>query len=124
MHEFSICKALLDLALRELANAALGASRIVRMRMVVGQLRQVLPEQMQTAYSFLTRDTLAANSVLEIQTVPIEGRCQSCGWTGPLDHADFRCSSCRSEHVTMTKGRELYLASIEIDEGVKESDPA
>jgi hydrogenase nickel incorporation protein HypA/HybF len=115
MHEFSICQSLVDAVVAETRKSTPGVVKILKTRVVVGGLRQVVPDQLQLAYQCLTEGTLAEGSVLEVEIVPVAGRCKACNWSGTLTPPDFRCGACFSGEIALEKGRELYLASVEVE---------
>ena len=63
MHEISICQSLVSVVLDELTQRAIGPGRLQRVRVVAGQLHQLVPDSLTFAYELLTRDTPAATSV-------------------------------------------------------------
>jgi len=115
MHEFSICQSLVSTMLEAAGRAEPPAQRILKTRVVIGALRQVIPESLMTAYDVLTKETLAEGSLLEIVSVPIKGRCRTCGWDGELSKSLLRCSSCGSSDMELEGGKELFLESVEIE---------
>lgn len=115
MHELSLCQGLVDYALEELRKLP-PASRLTRVRVVVGELRRIVPESLTFAYDVLTKDTPAAGSVLEIIHKPITVRCRQCAWEGAITGALFRCAACDSTDVELTAGKELYLDSLEVEQ--------
>jgi hydrogenase nickel incorporation protein HypA/HybF len=89
--------------------------RLVKTRVVVGALRQVVPEHLRFAYETLSRGTVAEGSTLEIQMVPIVGRCEDCGREGLMPRAQFQCDACGSNRAAVVGGRELYVESLEVE---------
>lgn len=113
MHEFGIAEELVRGVTAELARVAPGA-RLLRVRVVAGGLRQIVPENLTFAYEVLTRETPAAGSVLELVTLPLIGACTACGRRGELHDAVFLCEACGGA-VRPDGGMELYLDALEID---------
>lgn len=114
MHELSICEGLLKTALAELGRQDPGA-RLLKVRVAVGALRQVVPESLTFAYEALSAGTRAEGSTLEIVQVPITARCRKCAWEGKIEGRLFYCGACRAPDVELLTGKELYLESMEID---------
>lgn len=114
MHELSICEGLLKAVLSELGRQGPGA-RLVKVRIAVGGLRQVVPESLTFAYEALSESTPAAGSALEIVAIPVTARCRKCAWEGRIEQRLFNCGACRSPDVETLTGKELYLESMEID---------
>lgn len=90
-------------------------SRLVRARIVAGNLHQLVPANLTFAYEVLTKDTLAAGSRLSIRRVPITAECRQCHWRGEIRGALFACGQCQAGDIEITGGRELYLDSIEVE---------
>lgn len=117
MHEFSICRSIVDSVLAELERPDHKGARLLRTRIVAGDFRQIVPDFLCNAYEILTSGTPAEGSVLEVRTVPIVGRCRDCGWKGNLAVGEFWCGSCESVKVDLVGGMELHLESIELETG-------
>lgn len=116
MHEFSICQTLVDTVVDEINKIDSKPVRLLKTRVVVGELRQIVPEYLKQAYEILTKDTVADGSTIEIKAIPISGRCEDCGWQGEMPKIEFYCRSCGSNKAEIVGGRELYLESLEIVE--------
>ena len=115
MHEYSICQALVDVITAEMDKVeAPRPLRLIKARVVIGGMRQLVPDILQTAYEVMTRDTPAKGSTLEIVNIPAAATCKECGWTGEIEDVFFQCGSCGSTAVELTKGMELYLDKLEI----------
>jgi hydrogenase nickel incorporation protein HypA/HybF len=115
MHEFSICQALVETVTAEMKKIdAPRPFNLLKVRIVVGELRQVMPDALQTAYEVITRGTPAEGSSLEIVKAPLTAKCAKCGWSGEIDEALFRCASCGGADIEVTGGMELYLDELEI----------
>ena len=115
MHEFSICEGLVNAVLAELDNQPPG-SRLRKTSIVVGDMRQIVPDTLRFAYETLTRDTRAANSKLEITRIPITIHCRACNSEAEIEDQLFVCKSCGAADVDIVTGKELHLASLEIEE--------
>jgi len=116
MHEFSICQSLVDAVVDEMRKIDPKPARLLKTRVVIGKLRQVVPEFLEQAYKILTKDTIAADSALEIECLPVSGRCEDCGWCGEMPVGKFGCQACGSVRAEIVGGRELYLDNLEIEE--------
>jgi hydrogenase nickel incorporation protein HypA/HybF len=116
MHEFNVCQTIVDSVLTQLSENASPSARLVTTTVVVGRLRQIVPEYLRSAYGLLTKGTAAEGSTLEIKPTPIVFTCDDCGKTAETHEALFRCNACGSEHGQVSGGRELYLESLEVEE--------
>jgi len=115
MHELSICRGLVRAALEEFEKLEPRPKRLTRVRVVAGELHRLVPDCLATAYEVLTRDTPAEGSALELETVPVTGRCLRCGWQGEIRPPVFQCPRCEAFDIELEKGRELYLDRLEVE---------
>jgi len=114
MHEFGIGEELVAAVVFELGRFS-PLPRLHRVRVVVGGLRQVVPDNLAFAYEVLSRGTPAAGSELEIETLPLHGECADCGWQGEIIMPVFQCGACGAFAVRTLGGMELYLDALEIE---------
>jgi hydrogenase nickel incorporation protein HypA/HybF len=115
MHEFSICEGLVDAALREMDKLDPPPSRLLRVRVVMGRLHQIVPDYLEQAFEVLTRGTPAQGAKMEMETRPVVGRCNACGWEGDVEPPFFRCGACETFDLEVVKGKELYLDHMEVE---------
>jgi hydrogenase nickel incorporation protein HypA/HybF len=92
MHEFGICENLVKIAREELNKLEQDDARLVKIRVMVGELHAIVNENLQMAYSILTRDTKLENSTLELIKVPILAECRDCGHQNQIQNNFFVCS--------------------------------
>jgi len=113
MHEVSIMAEALRMAV-EAAQAA-GARRITALRLRVGTLSGAVPEAMTFAWDIVRQDTLAAAAALVIESVPAACWCATC--QAEFECKDFmsECPRCHNLSGDLRRGRELDIASVEMD---------
>lgn len=118
MHEFSIGQSLVETVLSEWKRADPTPRRLIRVTVVVGALRQIVPEYLAFAYEEFSKGTIAEGSTLETRCAPVKYACAACGWRGERNDEIFRCERCGSTDVEVTGGTELYLEGMEVvDDG-------
>ncbi len=112
MHETALMAQLLDRVEREarLANA----SRVTRIRLKVGELAGVEPGLLESAFQLLGPGTIASRATLEIESVPLTARCETCDATFPVERFQFRCPTCQGGPTRVVSGEELVIESITI----------
>jgi hydrogenase nickel incorporation protein HypA/HybF len=116
MHELSICENLLAIALEEARRATPTATRITHITVGAGALRQIIPENLNTAFEALSANTLAEGAALEIHTIPAAGRCPACSWRGILESSSsLLCPACEACAISLESGKELLLERLEIE---------
>ena len=97
------------------AAKSAGASRVLALRLRVGTLSGAVPDALRFAFDVVCRDTIAEGASLEMETVPAMGWCPVC-------HEEFQCADfisecprCHSPNGELRRGRELEIASVEVD---------
>ena len=113
MHELSIVASLFEI-LEEKAKEK-KAKKILSVKLKVGALSGVVPEFLETAFNIYKEDTIAAESKLEIEEVPLKIRCQRCGTEIVKDDIVFICEKCDSRELKTLSGTELLLEKIEVE---------
>jgi len=113
MHELSIVASLFEL-LEEKAKEK-KAKKIVSVKLKVGALSGVVPEFLETAFDIYKKDTIASESKLKIEEVPLKIRCQQCGTETVKDDFVFICEKCDSRELKTLSGTELLLEKIEME---------
>jgi hydrogenase nickel incorporation protein HypA/HybF len=113
MHELSIMHSALSLALDQ-AQAA-GARRVQVIRLRIGALSGVVPEALQFAFEALAPGTLAEGGQLAIEAIPARFWCGQCRREFQSDDLLADCPDCHEPSGDLRAGRELEVASLEID---------
>jgi hydrogenase nickel incorporation protein HypA/HybF len=113
MHEQSIVESLLSLAIKNAEQA--NASRIRGINVVVGELSGVVEESVNFYFSFLSKDTIAAQATINYRRIPATLRCRTCRTVFDYENAGFNCPECHDAGVDIIGGRELYLESLEVE---------
>lgn len=113
MHEVSIMEEAVRMAVD--AAKSSGANRVLALRLRVGALSGVVPEAMRFAFDVVCRDTIAAGASLEIESVPAASWCETC--RAEFECADFfnECPRCHNVSGELRRGRELEIASVEMN---------
>jgi hydrogenase nickel incorporation protein HypA/HybF len=114
MHEFSLMQSVLG-AVEKTARES-GATRVVEVRLTIGQMAEVVPDAMQFAFEALIPDTLCAGAILEITEVEPRSRCLRCGEEFAHDRYHRACPACDALTTELIAGREMFIGSIEIEE--------
>ena len=113
MHELSIMQSALNLALEQAQQA--GAARVHTIRLRIGALSGVVPDALEFAFEALTPGTLADGAALAIESVPARFWCASCTREFQSDDLLAECPECHNLSGDLRAGREMELASLEID---------
>ena len=113
MHEVSIMSEALRIAVDAAKSA--GASRIVKLRLRIGKLSGVVPEALQFAFDVVAHGTMAEGAQLAVERVPARFWCATCTREFQSDDLFAECPDCHSLSGELRAGREMELASLEID---------
>jgi len=113
MHEMSVTMSLMDLVLDEAAKA--GASKIVGVNIVLGEMTGIIDHYVQANFELLSQNTPAEGAALTFKNIPRQARCRGCAHVfRPTDLA-WSCPRCQSLEIEITGGNELYVESIEVE---------
>ncbi len=113
MHEMSLVEALMDTLLE--MQRCQGWSRVSRVTLKVGKLRQVVPEAMAFCFEVVSKGTPVEGASLEIEEVPLASRCTHCGKEWSDSENLGLCPFCGSVDVDLVQGMELLLESVEVE---------
>ena len=116
MHELAICRSIVDNVQMDLDEMEILPSRLRRVKVAAGALRQIEPESMALAYGALTKETALAESSLAIRVVPVKALCRKCGREQLIELNEYRCSACEGTDLTLTAGQELLIEALEVEE--------
>lgn len=125
MHEFSVAKRVVDLAVETAREH--GAGTVDGLTVAVGRATHLNPEQLRFCLRSVADGTPAEHATVTVERVPARARCD-CGWAGEPDAVDDAvtyvpdpvCPAC-GDRVELTRGRGCRLASIDVPEP---ADPA
>lgn len=92
------------------------ATKITGIALRIGDMTMVVPEAMQFAFEALSEDDpLLDGATLEMEFVTPRSRCLDCGTEFEHDRFHNHCPNCDSAATMLIAGRELEVASMEID---------
>jgi len=99
------------------------AVKVIEVEVEIGDLTFLGIEQVRFAYEILTDKTIAKNSKLTIRQISGRGKCDSCGYNGPLSYLNdkqfhmivptFNCPRC-GKPLSISAGRECIVRRIRI----------
>lgn len=113
MHELSVARSILDLALAHASRA--GASRVTAIRLTVGDLTHLVDGSVQFYWDILSQGTPAEGARLHITRDPLRMECRACGTRFHPDGSDYRCPACSEQRVRVAAGDDLRMDSIDVD---------
>lgn len=112
MHELSVCA-----SIAAIVTQHSGPHRVRAVQLEVGRLRQIVPEALTFCWTAVTQDTPLDGAALEVREIPAEITCSACGARSVVEGPVLQCSACGSGLVTVVRGEEFLVTSIEIEKG-------
>lgn len=117
MHELSIAESLITIIREEMAKH--GLTKLLKVKIVYGQISAIVPEALETAFEILTVNTPMSQATVEIEMKPMTVRCRQCAHVFSPSHEQrilMPCPQCETElgHEIIA-GRELYIDHIEAE---------
>ena len=110
MHEYSICRKLIELASEHAEkHAAAGVKQVV---VSIGELALIDPRALAFAFHTLIPNSILAAAELKIDIISGHGRCRSCDKMQALAHRLHACIECGSYDIAVTQGTEIDLKQI------------
>jgi len=113
VHELSIVQSALSLAVGQMEQA--GASRVYAVRLKIGALSGVVPDALRFAFDALSAGTPAEGAQLIVENIPARFWCAACQREFEGSQLFAECPDCGELSRELRAGRELELASLEID---------
>lgn len=123
MHELSAATSILRTILS--AAEGKGATKIKSVRLEIGELTLLNPDQLRFCFEIAAKGTIAQGADLMIETQPAVVACQNCGRRFSWHNVDddpalhlippmIECD-CGSTSIKILSGREMKVVSIKIE---------
>lgn len=113
MHEMSIMESALAMVLHRAREAGAAQVHVVRLR--IGALSGVVTEALEFAFQAMVPGTLAAEAQLVVEHVPARFWCAECQNEFQAGELFAECPVCHTPSVDLRAGREMQVASMEIE---------
>ena len=113
MHELGITENIVNVALAKADEAQ--ASKINKINLVIGEISGFVADCIQFYFDSLSKDTIAQGAVLHFELVPAQLQCRDCSTIFTPQDTLWSCTKCGGRSVEISKGRELYIESIEVE---------
>lgn len=114
MHEMSIAMNIIELA--SAAAREEGAKAIDSIELEIGTMAGVMIESLEFCFEAAAKGTLAEGAVLDITSIPAEGRCTVCNKISAFDSLTAQCQHCGEYLLSLSTGKDLKIKAITIDE--------
>jgi len=113
MHEMGLVQNIVDIVLKTAEQN--GITKVLRINIRAGQLRAIVPKQLQFCFEILSRESkILQGAELVVETLPVKGKCKSCKHEFPVNEYRFVCPECEHEDIDVLQGMELLVANIEV----------
>ena len=113
MHELSLAQSILDIVEQEMSRH--GATRVSLIRLDVGEFTVVVPDSLAFCFEVITKGTPFEGARLEMNPVPLTGRCKGCGEEFKIQDYNFTCPRCEAKDIETIAGKELLIREIEAE---------
>jgi hydrogenase nickel incorporation protein HypA/HybF len=113
MHELTLAESIVSTVKKAIQDRDGAKVQLVRVK--IGQLTEIVPDALQFGFESLIIDTPLAGAKLEIEQVPIVGKCEQCGHEFTVEEFMFICPKCFSSNIQMIQGDELEISNIEVE---------
>ena len=113
MHEVSIALNILEVITGQCVREGYG--KIVAVSLKIGRASGIMPDALTFAFDVVKGESIASGAVLEIEEVPVSGRCNTCSCSFITeDEYVLACPECGSESFVINTGRELDITDMEV----------
>jgi hydrogenase nickel incorporation protein HypA/HybF len=115
MHELSVALGMIE----GIADSAArdGFERVLAVHVRVGALSGIAPDALRFSWKLASAGTLAEDSTLNIEDVPLVVFCERCACERvPRPASGLICPDCGSACPTIVSGRDLQLVAVEVPE--------
>jgi hydrogenase nickel incorporation protein HypA/HybF len=113
MHEIAIARDLAKLICDQ--QQVEEFTRVKRARVQIGVMSGIDANALRSTFELVVMETCAEGCSLEIESVPLFGRCRHCGAECQVKQWSFTCESCGETDVELLHGDEIILSEIEIE---------
>lgn len=126
MHDISLSQTIVETVLNEARDKK--ARKVLSLKLEIGELTFVSPEQIRFWLKELFKGTLAQGARIYIKKILSLIKCKSCSYEGNIDlgnteddslhHTHFpiiKCPKCSSSSLEIKKGKECLVKQIRIE---------
>jgi hydrogenase nickel incorporation protein HypA/HybF len=92
------------------------ASRLLAAHLVVGRWSGADPESLEFALGLLRDGSPWPKAAIRIRTEPLGLVCRACGRQFEPEELNLACPGCGSADADVTRGRDVRLESLEVEE--------
>ncbi|WP_066345431.1 hydrogenase maturation nickel metallochaperone HypA [Geminocystis sp. NIES-3708] len=112
MHEIGIMEDTLNIAIDYAIKE--NATEIKEITICIGKMSGVVSEALKFAFEVIRKGTIAENSTLKIESLPVICYCDHCQQKFQPDEWFFQCPNCDQFSNNILQGKEIKLISLEV----------
>lgn len=111
MHEFHLCRSLLDhiTRLAEYQHAA----RVTAIEVEIGPLAGISAEELRHSFPHASHGTLAQDAELRISQPPLRLCCLACGYESQGNSPETQCPVCHDTRLELAGSNEMVITHLE-----------
>ena len=113
MHELSLAENI-NKTIKDLCERS-AWTRVRRIVLKVGHMRQVDPEVLSFAFDVVAKGTVSEGAEVSVLELPVVFMCRPCGRETSSDATVFMCPICGGTDVELRSGMELTIESMEVE---------
>lgn len=115
MHELAVCQDIIS----QLESIALThhAHSVEAINLQIGPLSGVEIPLLESAFSIARAGTVAENSRLNIEAIPIRVKCNRCNMESEVKQNRLVCKQCGNWQTKLISGDEMLLRQVELETG-------
>jgi hydrogenase nickel incorporation protein HypA/HybF len=110
MHELSVAREILAVVRGEMSRQHLTKIETVKVRL--GALTGLNADALAFGFEASVANTSLDGAVLDIEIIPIRGKCKECERSFDINEMIFLCPQCGSGEVEVTAGEELEIVHL------------
>lgn len=105
MHEMALAQDLLRILLEKAPG-----QKIAYAKVKIGAARVSHPAELLELFGMVSKGTPAEGAKLDIEVLPVKGRCADCGKEFIPEKMRLDCEGCGSTNIQIASGNELVIA--------------
>lgn len=113
MHELSLAQSMVSELMDYIGKNDI--KTILEINVVIGKLSGVEKDPFEFAFPIAAEGTPLEHSKLNVEIQKVVIKCNECGAETVLDIPFMKCSKCASRNITLIKGKEFIIKSMEIE---------
>ena len=113
MHELSLCRSLINIVEKKMAELNPASKQVTTIWLEVGALCAVDTSSLQFYFPLVAKNTVAEEAELQMVVVPAEAKCLSCQQEVTVENFG-PCPSCHSYGLAVHHGTDLIIKKMEV----------